>query len=161
MSERNMPMTARQTAERLAEDIVRQWFSRSLGAMNGWVKWKPIWTAQLAEQFNAEFSELETRLAVTEKELLAMHESYKRVHAERDARERETLVWTSERPRVPGYYWFKGVFVPSGIGAGEPQIIWVSKHGVVFTMYGRNDTLMKYEGVFCGPLAEPQAGGGA
>lgn len=43
----------REQAHELAEDVVRQWFSRSLGTMNGWEKWKPIWTAQLTEQFAA------------------------------------------------------------------------------------------------------------
>jgi hypothetical protein len=40
-------------ARALAEDVVRQWFSRSLGDMNGWEKWRPIWTDQLTEQFTA------------------------------------------------------------------------------------------------------------
>ena len=45
-------------ARALAEDVVRQWFSRSQGSMDAWINWRTVWIDQLTVQFTAAFREV-------------------------------------------------------------------------------------------------------
>ena len=64
------------------------------------------------------------------------------------------MKWTSEKPSVPGWYWWHDVDRP-----GTPCIVQVISDGYGLTVYGLEEysrRLYETHGEWAGPLTEPE-----
>lgn len=68
-----------------------------------------------------------------------------------------TLIWTTKKPTIPGWYWFKADEKDLNIEDGEIEIVRIDDELSVFRTYGDHSSSINwYSGSWYGPLVVPK-----